>query len=61
MQELVRRKIKEVITAPKISSSGKVEHYVIPSYIEQLRGLPKSSGIARNGVYIPFQSGCGIA
>ncbi len=48
MQELVRRKIKEFITATNISSSGKVEQYVTPSITEQLRGLPKFSVVVSN-------------
>jgi hypothetical protein len=33
MQELVYRKIKELMAAPKVSSSGKTEQYVIPQVI----------------------------
>ena len=33
----------ESVVAPKISSSGKAEHYEIPHDMEQLRGLPKIS------------------
>jgi len=48
MQEMVHRKRKELMNVPNISSSGKAEQYVIPPVIEQLRGLPKSSGVMRN-------------
>jgi len=43
MQELVHRKRKDVTSAPKISSSGKAEQYVMPPVMEQLRGLQKHS------------------
>jgi hypothetical protein len=48
VQELVHRKRKKLITAPKFSSSGKGEHYVIPQVIELLKGLPKNSMGVRN-------------
>jgi len=48
MQGLVLRNRKELRIAPKIVSSGKVEQKVIPSDIEKLRGLPKSSVLVRN-------------
>jgi hypothetical protein len=41
MLEQVQRKRKVLMTAPKISSSGKAEQYVIPPVIEQLRGMRK--------------------
>ncbi len=48
MQELVMRKIKEFIAAPKVSSSGKAEQYGIPIGKKQLRGLPQISVVVRN-------------
>ena len=47
MQELVQRKRKRFMTAPKVSSSWKIEQYVIPPVIEQLRGLPNSYVVVR--------------
>ena len=41
MQELVQRKREELIVAPKFSSSGMAEHYVISPDIEQLKRMPK--------------------
>ena len=38
----------ESMIAPKISSYGKAEQYEIPPVMEQLRGLPKKSLVARN-------------
>jgi hypothetical protein len=61
MQEQVQRKRKELMTAPKTSSSEKDEWYVIPTYIEQLRGLSKSSIVIRNVASIACGSGGGIA
>jgi len=61
MQELVYRKKKEFMTAPKFSFSGKAEQYVIPSVIEQLRGPPKSSFVGRNVLSSACLSGGGIA
>ena len=48
IHEQVQRYRNESVVAPKISSSGKVEHYEIPPDMEQLRGLPKSSLSDRN-------------
>jgi hypothetical protein len=48
MHEAVHRNLKELGIAPKLTSSGKAEQYVIPSVIEQLRGLPKSSVVVWN-------------
>jgi hypothetical protein len=36
-------KRKEFITVPNFSSAGKLEHYMAPPVIDQLRGLPTSS------------------
>jgi hypothetical protein len=43
IHEPVQRYRNESVVAPKISSSGNVEQYEIPSGMEQLRGLPSSS------------------
>ncbi len=48
MQDDVHRYEKESMIAPKLVSSRKVEQYVIPSDIEQLSGLPKSSVVVWN-------------
>jgi hypothetical protein len=48
IHEPVQRHRNESVIAPKISSSGKAEHYEIPPVMEQLRGLPKSTSVARN-------------
>ena len=48
MQELVHRKRKKLMTAPKFTSPGKAEHYVIPPVMEQLRGLSNRSVLVRN-------------
>ncbi len=48
MHELVQRYRNESVVAPKISSSGNAKHHEIPSDMEQLRGLPKSSLSVRN-------------
>ena len=45
------------MTAPKVSSSGKAEQYVIPSVIEQLRGLSMSFVVVRNVLYNACRSG----
>ena len=61
MQEPVHRKREGFMTAPKFSSFGKVKQYVIPPVVEQLRGLPKSSVVARNMLFSARQSGGGTA
>jgi hypothetical protein len=61
MQELVHRCWKEFLTAPKVASSGKAEQHVMPSSIEQLRGLPKSSVVIRNVDFIACRSLGGMA
>ena len=38
MHELAQRKRKELMAAPKVSSSGKAGQYVIPQVIEHLGG-----------------------
>jgi hypothetical protein len=43
IHEPVQRYRNESVVAPKISFSGKAEHYEIPTDMEQLGGLPKSS------------------
>ncbi len=48
IQEQVQQYRNELVIAPNISSSGKAEQYEIPSDMEQLRGLPKSSLSDRN-------------
>ncbi len=48
MHEPAQRYIKELVIAPKISSSGKAEQYEIPPDMGQLRGLPKRSLSDRN-------------
>ena len=48
MHDAVHRYWKELKIAPKLTSSGKAEHYVMPSVIGQLRGLPKSSVVVWN-------------
>jgi len=48
IQEPVKRCRKESVIAPNMSSSGKAEQYEMPPDMEQLRGLPKSSVLARN-------------
>ncbi len=48
MHEAVQRYLNELMIAPKLTSSWKVEQYVSPSVIGQLRGLPKSSVVVRN-------------
>ncbi len=58
---VVHRKRKKFTTAPKVSSSGMTEQYVIPPAIEQLRGLPKSSVVVRNVVSNVRRSGRDIA
>ncbi len=60
MHELVHRYWKEFITAPKAASSGKAEQYVMPSDIEQLRGL-KSPVVVRNMDSIACRSLGGMA
>ena len=61
MQELVQRTWKEFMIAPKSASSGKAEQWVIPSDIEQLSGLPKSSVVVKNGESIAWRRRGGIA
>ena len=61
MNELIQRKRKKFMTAPKFSSSGKAEQYVIPLVIEQLRWLTKSSKVVRNVLSIACISGDWIA
>jgi hypothetical protein len=48
MHEAVHSYKKELRIAPKVTSSGKFDHHGIPSVMEQLRGLPKSSFVVRN-------------
>jgi len=48
------------MTAPKFSSSGKAELYVIPPVIEQSRGLSTSSVVIRNVLSSACLSGGGI-
>ncbi len=48
MHDAVQRYWKELMIAPTLVSSGKAERYVIPSFIGQLRGLPKSSVVVWN-------------
>jgi hypothetical protein len=48
MQDPVHRNLKESIIAPKTASSGNAEQYVMPSNVDQLNGLPKSSEVVRN-------------
>jgi hypothetical protein len=38
------------MTAPKVASVEKAKQYVIPPVMEQLRGLPNSSVVVRNGL-----------
>ncbi len=52
IHEAVNRKEKELKIAPKWTSSGRVEQYDMPSVIEQLRGLPKSSAVVKNACSI---------
>jgi hypothetical protein len=52
MHEAIHRYETELMIAPKLISSKKVEQYVIPSVIEQLSGLPKSSVVVWNVRYI---------
>ncbi len=46
--DAVHRYWKELRIAPKVTSSGKAEQYVMPSVIVQLRGLPNSSVVVWN-------------
>jgi hypothetical protein len=48
IQEPIHRKRNVFITARNISSSGKAEQYVIPPFMEQLRGLPQKSDVIGN-------------
>jgi len=48
MHKLVHRKRKELMTAPKLTFSGKAEQYIIPPIMEQLRRLPNSFVVVRN-------------
>ena len=48
IHEPVHRYRKESVFAPKISSSGKAEHYEIPLVMVKLRGLPNSSVLVMN-------------
>jgi hypothetical protein len=54
-------KRKEFMTASKFPSSGKVDQYLIPPGIEQLRGLSKSSVVVNNLLSSACLSGGGIA
>jgi hypothetical protein len=47
MHVFVHRYRKESNIAPHLSFSRKSEQYVIPSVIEQYRGMPKSSVVVR--------------
>ena len=57
----VHRYEKELKMAPKCTSSGKAEQYVMPSVIGQLRGLPKSSVVVWNVRSNASRRGGGIA
>jgi hypothetical protein len=60
MHEAVHRYQKESMIAPKLISSGRAEQYVVPSVIEQLSGLPKSSVVVWNVCAIAVRRKCGI-
>ena len=61
MQELVQRKRNEFMATPISTSSGKAEQYVIPLVIEQWKGLPNISVVARDVLSNVLLSGDGIA
>jgi hypothetical protein len=57
MHEPIQRYRNESVIAPEILSFGKAEQYEIPSDMEQLRGLPKSSLLDRN---VCFNACCSV-
>ena len=60
MHEADHRYRKESRIAPKLTSSGNAEEKIIPSVIEQLRGLPKSSVVVWNVCSSTKRRGGGI-